>query len=511
MADFTFESLSPVSFLDRSSAVFADRVAIVDGDLRYTYREFAQRCDRLVSALAAQGIGEGDRVAAVCANSHVMLELHQAVPARGALLVSINIRLSFDEMAFILEHSGARALIATEEFGQRARALAESAGVAVIVDDDSGEYESWLAASTPDSSDRIAVAETSPLAINYTSGTTGSPKGVMYHHRGAYLQAVAMAYHARLGPEARYLWTLPMFHCEGWCFTWAVTAAGGTHVCLRAIDPPRIWTLLQQEGITHLSGAPTVLAMIAEDEAAGPLENRVHVDTGGAPPSPALLSRLEPLGMDVTHLYGLTETYGPLAINEWQPEWNDLDLNDQSRLRARQGVGNIIAAPLRVLEVDGRDVPADGTTMGEIAARGNDVMLGYYRDQAATDAATRSGCFLTGDLGVMHPDGYVEIRDRSKDIIISGGETIASIEIEQALDSHPAVIESAVIAAPDEKWGEVPAAYVTTRTDVEPSELIDHVRGQLAGFKTPRHIIFGELPKTSTGKIQKNILRQQQQ
>jgi fatty-acyl-CoA synthase len=507
MADFTFETLSPVAFLDRSVAAFADRIAVVDSDVRFTYTELANRRDRLVSALASAGIRAGDRVAALCTNSHVMVELHQAVPARGAVLVSVNIRLSAEEMAYILQHSGASLLIATHEFADTARALARAAEIRVIVA--GAEYEQWLASVDPDVVDRVDVDERDLLAINYTSGTTGRPKGVMYHHRGAYLQSVAMAYHTHLGPDASYLWTLPMFHCNGWCFTWAVTAVGGTHVCLRAVDTAHIWDLLRTEPVTHFSAAPTVLTMIAADPTADALDRRVHVDTGGAPPSPALLARLEPLGFDVTHLYGLTETFGPVAINEWQKKWNDLGPDKVSQLRARQGVGNLTARPLRVLDDHGTDVPADGQTMGEIAVSGNQLMLGYYHDDAATAAVTRSGCFLTGDVGVMHPDGYIEIRDRSKDVIISGGENIASIEIEQALDSHPHVLESAVVAAPDEKWGEVPIAFVTrtTGSSVTADELIKHTRATLAAYKAPRHIVFTDLPKTSTGKIQKNLLR----
>ena len=513
MAEFTFAPLTPASFLDRSAASFGQRTAIVDGDARWTYRELAERVEQGVAALAGSGIGVGDRVAALCTNSHVMVELHHAVPARGAVLVSVNIRLALDEMAYIVEHSGASLLIATHEFADVARQLAERTQVSVLVaggDDD--EYEPWLADAKPSPADRPELDERQLLAINYTSGTTGKPKGVMYHHRGAYLQSVAMAYHARLGPGANYLWTLPMFHCNGWCFTWAVTAAGGTHVCLRSVDTAEVWRLLNSEGVTHFSAAPTVLTMIAEDPAASPLPERVHVDTGGAPPSPALLARLEPLGMDVTHLYGLTETFGPVAVNEWQPEWDELDADEATRLRARQGIGNIIARPLRVLDADGFDVPADGSTMGELAIHGNDVMLGYYRDDAATEAVTRSGCFLTGDLAVMHGDGYVEIRDRSKDIIISGGENIASVEVEQAIDSHSDVIESAVVGRPDEKWGEIPVAFVTLRdgATVTDEQIIEHVRSRLAKFKVPRDVTFADLPKTSTGKIQKNVLRAEQ-
>jgi fatty-acyl-CoA synthase len=463
-----------------------------------------------VSALAAAGVGRGDRVAALCANSHVMLELHTMVPARGAALVPVNIRLSADEVVYILEHSGARLLVATHEFAETARDVAGRAGLRVLIAGGAGDqYEAWLASAPPADDDAGDIEEDQLLAINYTSGTTGRPKGVMYHHRGAYLQAVAMAYHLRLGPGSRYLWVLPMFHCDGWCLTWAVTAAGGTHVCLRAADPAEIWRQLLSGGITHFSGAPTVLAMIAGHPSATALAQRVHVSTGGAPPTPALLARLEPMGMAVTHLYGLTETFGPVAVNEWQPQWDALDGGDAARLRARQGIGNIIAAPLRVLDPAGADVPADGQTIGELAIRGNDVMLGYYRDEAATAAVTRSSCFLTGDLAVRYPDGYVEIRDRSKDIIISGGENIASVEVERAIDAHPAVVESAVVGMPDDVWGEVPVAFVTVR-DGEPlteQQVIEHVRSHLARFKSPRKVVFADLPKTSTGKIQKNVLR----
>jgi fatty-acyl-CoA synthase len=507
MAEFTFAPLTPASFLDRSAAVFADRTAIVDGERRFTYRDMSGRCRRLSGALAALGLGREDRVAALCTNSHVMLELHHAVPMLGAALVPLNTRLSAGEMAGLLAHSGTSALVATHEFADRARQLADRAGLPCFIaggPDDS--YEAWIADAAEASPG--PVDERQMLSINYTSGTTGRPKGVMYHHRGAYLQATAMAYHARLGPGARYLWTLPMFHCDGWCFTWAVTAAGGTHVCLRAVKTAEIWRLLRTEGITHFSAAPTVLTMIAEDPAAGVLDHEVHVQTGGAPPSAALLARMASMRFAVTHLYGLTETYGPLAINEWQPEWDSLDPGEQARLGARQGTPNIIARPLRVLDEQGRDVPADGETIGEIAVSGNDVMLGYYRDDEATREATRSGCFLTGDLAVMHPDGYVEIRDRSKDIIISGGENIASVEVESVLDSHPSVVESAVVGMPDERWGEVPVAFVTLRnTDVDAAGLAGYARERLAHYKVPRRFEFGDLPKTSTGKLQKNALR----
>lgn len=510
-AEFAFDPLTPAAFLHRSSAAFSDRTAVIDGDRVFTYAVLADRVDRAVSALARSGIGAGDRVAVLCTNSHVMLEMHNAVPARGAVLVPINIRLSLEEICFIIEHSGSRLLIATHELATIASDVSTRTGVATMVShvEADDQYEAWLRSVDPDRADWADIDERDLLAINYTSGTTGRPKGVMYHHRGAYLQAVAMAYHARLGPASKYLWTLPMFHCNGWCFTWAVTAAGGTHVCLRSVDTQLIWQALRGNGITHLSAAPTVLTMIAEDSAAGTLPQRVHVDTGGAPPSPALLARLTRLGFDVTHLYGLTETFGPIAINEWQPEWDELSNDQATQLRARQGIGNIVAAPLRVLDAEGSDVEPDGGTIGELAVRGNDVMLGYFRDMEATAASTKSGYFLTGDLAVMHPDGYVEIRDRRKDIIISGGENIASVEIEQTIDSHPLVIESAVVGVPDEKWGELPVAFVTLRrgAKVEAADIIAHVRRHLAGFKVPRRVVFADLPRTSTGKIQKNVLR----
>jgi fatty-acyl-CoA synthase len=511
MADFTFDPLAPTAFLDRAAHVFRDRVAIIDGDRRYTYREFRDRATRLAGALAAAGITPGDRVAALCTNSHVMLELHNGVPWAGAVLVPLNIRLSVAEMVYVLRHSGATVLVATWELRERAAEVAAEVGVLLVTaGGDADDYEARLAAAEP-----LALPcadERGLLAINYTSGTTGEPKGVMYHHRGAYLQATAMAFHARLSPDSRYLWTLPMFHCNGWCFTWGVTAAGGTHLCLRATDTTEIWRLLREESVTHFSAAPTVLTMIASADAArsGPMPERaIQVATGGAPPSPTLLRELATLRMDVTHLYGLTETYGPIAINEWQSQWDQLDEEAQAVLRARQGVGNLIANRVRVVDERGEDVPADGQTMGEIVCRGNDVMLGYYLDEEATAAATVAGWLRTGDLGVVHPDGYVEIRDRSKDVIISGGENIASIEVERVLDSHAGVLESAVVGQPDPKWGEVPVAFVALRPgrEVTAEELVEHVRARIAAFKAPRRIVFGDLPKTSTGKIRKTELR----
>jgi fatty-acyl-CoA synthase len=333
----------------------------------------------------------------------------------------------------------------------------------------------------------------------------------MYSHRGAYLQALAMALQSGMRADSVYLWTLPMFHCNGWCFTWGVTAAGALHVCLRQVEGGAIWQYVREHGVTHLSAAPTVLVMIANDPAAqeGPAPNTVHVDTGGAPPSPTLLATLADLNMEVTHLYGLTESYGPVMLCEWQPDWKDLPYEQQAQLRARQGVANIVSQQPRVIDDDGKDVPADGETIGEVALRGNTIMLGYFRDEAATSDATGGGWFRTGDLAVMHPNGYVELRDRKKDVIISGGENITSIEVERAIDSHPNVLEVAVVARPDEKWGEVPVAFVTPKPgrQLEEADIIAHVRDRIARFKAPKEVHFGPLPKTSTGKVRKHELR----
>jgi fatty-acyl-CoA synthase len=503
--------LNPAHFLDRAAKIFADRTAIVDGERRFTYAEFGGRAHRLAGLLKREGVQPGDRIAALCPNSHVMLEMHNGVPMANCALVPINVRLAPREIAYILENSGARILVAASEFAEAARTVADAAAARVILaGDESTEYEQLLASSDPCPTE--PVDEMSLLAINYTSGSTGQPKGVMYTHRGAYLQALAMAFHSRMGLDSRYLWTLPMFHCNGWCFTWAVTAAGATHICQRQIDPNAIWSAICSGGVTHLCAAPTVLTMIAE-AAAAPGDKRpgqaLRVFTGGAPPTPALLARLAALNLDVTHLYGLTETYGPSVINEWQPEWASKPEGERARLNARQGVGNVVTAEIGVIDAQGDEVPADGETLGEIVVRGNNVTIGYYGDEAATRAAEIRGWFRTGDLGVRFPDGYIELRDRSKDIIITGGENVASVEVEKALAEHPAVLEAAVVGRPDERWGEIPVAFVVLKqgTRVTKDELIGFVSERIARFKAPREILFEELPKTSTGKIQKYILR----
>jgi len=508
--DFSYAPLTPADFLRRTAHVFPDRIGVVDGDVRFTWRAFHERCLRFAGALHALGVKPGDRVAVLAGNSHVLLAAHYAVPFARAVLVALNTRITAADVAYILDHAGATVLVHDENHAETATQAASKA---------SGELRLVPAGGTDDELEALIQGseplfhptddERALLSINYTSGTTAQPKGVMYHHRGAYLQALAMALHMGLTGDSVYLWTLPMFHCNGWCFPWAVTAAAGTHLCLPKLDTRAIWRHLRESGVTHLCAAPTVLTMTAWAPEADPLDRPVRIATGGAPPTPALLERLTDLGMDVTHLYGLTETYGPSVICDWRSDWSALPIAEQARIKARQGVANVIGERIRVVDGQGADVAADAQTMGEIAIRGNNVMLGYYRDAEATRKSCPDGWFHTGDLGVMHPDGYVELRDRAKDIIISGGENISSVEVEQALNSHAAVLEAAVVAAKDEKWGEVPVAFVTLKEGAAATdaELIAHVRARLARFKAPKRVVFGPLPKTATGKVQKNVLR----
>jgi fatty-acyl-CoA synthase len=507
----SYEPLTPTAFLVRAGHVFAEQLAVIDGEQRYTYAQFLDRARRLAGALRALGVGSEDRVAVLAPNTHVLLESHYGVPFAGAVLVALNPRLTAADLTQIVKHAEASVLIYDSDHEATAAQIAHSSGdgLKLVRAGAEDEYERLLVEAAPCA---VAVAdERGLISINYTSGTTGAPKGVMYHHRGAYLQALAMALHTRLESSSVFLWTLPMFHCNGWCFTWAATAAGATHLCLRKLDPALIWKHIATSGVTHLNAAPTVLIMLAWDPSAPAkrLERPVRIATGGAPPTPALLARMAELGVEVTHLYGLTETFGPAVICDWHPQWSTLNPDEQARFKARQGVGNVISQSVRVVGSQGKDVPADGATLGEIAVRGNNVMLGYYRDAAATANAAPDGWFRTGDLAVMHADGYVEIRDRAKDIIISGGENIASIEVERVLAAHPAVLEAAVVAGPDAKWGEVPIAFVTLKPDAHATseELIAHARATLAHFKAPKRIVFGELPKNATGKIQKFVLR----
>ncbi|WP_200846188.1 AMP-binding protein [Mycolicibacterium vanbaalenii] len=508
--DFWYEPLTPLGFLDRAAAVHRDGVAVIDGPVQLTYGQLLQRCQRLAGALREDSaVGP---VAVLAPNTHVMLEAHYGVPGSGSALLTLNIRLSEQELAWIVDHAEASTLIYDSEWAEKARAIAALSNrplALVCAGGPDDEYESML--SSADEFFEPVADENGVISLNYTSGTTGKPKGVLYRHRGAYLQSLAMVAHTGLNADSAMLWTLPMFHCNGWCFTWAVTAATGTHVCLRSVVAEDIWRLIDEADITHLNGAPTVLAMMAYAKEARPLSagRKLLVGTGGAPPTPAILRRMSDLGIDILHLYGLTETYGPVVFSEWRNKWSHLDVGQTAALRARQGIANVVSRPVRIVDSTGADVPADGATMGEVAVRGNNVMGGYLKDPAATAEAAPDGWFRTGDLGVMHPDGYLELRDRSKDVIISGGENISSIEIENVIASHPSVLEVAVIAVPDDKWGEVPGAYVTLHDGAlaSASDIVTHVRQSLAGFKVPKRVTFGPLPKTATGKVKKYALR----
>jgi fatty-acyl-CoA synthase len=501
--------LSPVRFLLRSARVWDDQVATVSGGRSRTYAAMLADVERLAGALVARGVEAGDRVATVLPNVAAMLDLHFAVTGIGAVLVPMNTRLTAPEYAHILEHSGTRLVVAgagVREVVDHALATLEDPPQLLVA----GDGLDYLGEESSDPVAITAQPEDALLSINYTSGTTGRPKGVVYSHRGAYLHALGVIAEAGLSPTARYLWTLPMFHCNGWAFTWAVTAMGARHVCLPRVEPETVWGLLHEEGVTHLCGAPTVVTMLADAPQARTLEQPAEVFLGGAPPSPALLERARGLGLHITHLYGLTETYGPIAVCAWRAEWDDRPADEQARLRARQGVGTVVSEGLRVVDEHLADVPADGRTEGEVVMRGNNVMVGYYRDPEATAEALRGGWLHSGDVGVMHPDGYVELRDRLKDVVISGGENISTIEVEQALQEHPAVGEAAVVGMPHERWGETPVAFVTLRPGQELSaqELEAFARDRLAGFKVPREIhLRDELPKTATGKIQKFVLR----
>jgi fatty-acyl-CoA synthase len=513
--------LTPFRFLQRSAAVFREKTAIVYGETTFTYPQLAERVYRLAWALRGAGIERGDRVAVLLPNIPQMAEAHFGVPLSGGIMVAINTRLSAEEVLYILNHSGAKALIVDTEYSTMIASIrerCETLQVIVNVDDSVGDaqlagldYEAFLESGSPSEPGWPIDDEEDVISINYTSGTTGRPKGVMYTHRGAYLNALGEIIETKMTGDSVYLWTLPMFHCNGWCYPWAVVAIGGTQVCLRKFDAGQVWNLVRKHGVTHFCGAPTVLIAFANhpDAQNGPLDQKLIVSVAAAPPSPQIIAQMESLGVEIIHVYGLTEVYGPYTVCAWQRQWDELPVEERSRVKARQGVGYLIADDARVVDEEMNDVPADATTMGEVLMRGNNTMKGYLNDPAATERAFRGGWFHTGDLAVMHPDGYIELRDRQKDIIISGGENISTIEVEQALTSHPAVLEVAVIAIPDDYWGEVPKAFVTLRqgANVTTDELIEHCRSRLARFKVPKSIEFGELPKTSTGKIQKFVLR----
>ncbi len=517
--------LSPLDFLAWAAAVYPDKTAVVHGATRRTYRQLRDRCVRLASALRRAGVGAGDAVAVMAPNIPALLEAHYGVPLAGAVLNALNVRLDAATIAFILDHGEARVLIADREFAptlKAALAQAETKPIVIDVDDPLGpggeslgqtDYESFLAGGDPDFPWALPDDEWRAIALNYTSGTTGNPKGVVYHHRGAYLNALGNVMAFGLDRHAVYLWTLPMFHCNGWTYPWAVTAAAGTHVCLRKMDPAIVFPLIRDEKVTHLCGAPIVLTMLihAPESVKVAFARRVRVATGGAAPPSAVIEAMETMGFDVTHLYGLTETYGPAALCAWQDDWSGLDLAGRAAKTARQGVVYPTLGDLMVADPEtGSRLPADGASLGEIMLRGHTVMKGYLKNPAATAEAFKGGWFRTGDLGVMHQDGYVEVKDRSKDVIISGGENISSLEIEETLYRHPAVMEAAVVAKPDDKWGESPCAFVALKPGqaATADEIINWCRERMAHYKIPRHVVFGPLPKTSTGKIQKYVLRE---
>ncbi len=521
--------LTPVSFLTRSAAVYPKKAAVIHGDRTFTYAEFYTRCRRLASALTRRGIGVGDTVAVMAPNVPAMLEAHYGVPMVGAVLNALNYRLDAKSIAFILEHGEAKLLIADTEFTptiEEALALASRKVPVIDINEplyagDTGRkflgektYEAFLEGGDPESDWPRPADEWQAICLLYTSGTTGNPKGVVYSHRGAYLNALGNALTFGLSARSVYLWTLPMFHCSGWTYTWAVTAVGGTHVCLRKADPALIFPVIKRHAVTHMCGAPIVLSMLihAPAEVRERFEHTVEVATGGAAPPSAVVAAMESMGFRVTHLYGLTETYGPSTVCAWQAEWDGLGMPERAACLSRQGVGYptleemMVADPLTMTPM-----PKDAKTMGEVMLRGNTVMKGYLKNRSATEEAFRRGWFHTGDLAVWHPDGYMEVKDRSKDIIISGGENISSIEVEEVLYRHPAVMEAAVVSRPDDKWGETPCAFVTLKPGAGPvttEDLIRWCRENLARFKVPRHILFGPLPKTATGKIQKYVLRE---
>ena len=520
-----YAALTPLGFLERSASVYPDRVAIIHGERRYRWAETRDRCRRLASALRNSGVGAGDTVSVLAPNVPAICEASFGVPMAGAVLNAINTRLDAATIAFILEHGRARLLITDRELSPVARdAVARLGREIMVVDIDdpmarTGEligecdYEALLERGDPDFEWQPPGSEWQAISLNYTSGTTGNPKGVVYHHRGAYLNALSNAIGWQMGAHPVYLWTLPMFHCNGWCFPWTIAALGGTNVCLRRVEAGAIYDAIANHGVTHFCGAPVVLNFIlnAREEERRSFPHRVEVMTAAAPPPAAVLEGMERLGFHMTHVYGLTETYGPAVICAWNPEWDALPAPDRAALKARQGVRYHALEGLDVMDPETmQPVPRDGVTTGEVMFRGNIVMKGYLANPKATDEALRAGWFHSGDLAVTHPDGYVQLKDRLKDIIISGGENISSIEVEDVLYRHPAVLEAAVVARPDEMWGETPCAFVTLKegASADESEIIAFCRENMAHFKAPKTVIFGPLPKTSTGKVQKFRLRQ---
>ncbi|MBM6592507.1 acyl-CoA synthetase [Microvirga pudoricolor] len=519
-----FQALSPLTFLERAASVHPDRTAILHGSLRRSYRDFYARSRRLASALAERGIGHGDTVSAVLPNTPAMLECHYGVPMAGAVLNTLNTRLDARVIAFSLDHCDAKVLITDREFSE---VVKEALGLCrvkpMVIDYDDPEYvgpgerlgtleyEQFLADGDPGFAWNLPADEWDAITLNYTSGTTGDPKGVVYHHRGAYLLALGNIVTSGMGQHPVYLWTLPMFHCNGWCFPWSLSIVAGTHVCLRAVRAKPIYDAVADHGVTHLCGAPIVMSTLLAAPEKRDFSQTVKFMTAAAPPPEAVLAAMKEAGFDVTHLYGLTEVYGPAVVNEWHDDWNNLPPAEYAARKARQGVRYPVLEALDVLDPQTMvPVPADGATLGEVMFRGNVVMKGYLKNPVATAKAFEGGWFHSGDLGVKYPDGYLQLKDRSKDIIISGGENISSIEVEDALYKHPAVQAAAVVAMPDDKWGETPCAFVELKPGAEATveTIIAWCRQHLAAFKCPRAVVFTELPKTSTGKIQKFLLRE---
>ena len=517
--------LTPIGFLLRSAAVYPNRLAVVHGERRYSWRDALERCRRLASALAARGIGRGDTVALMAPNIPEAFEAHYGVPMAGAVLNALNIRLDPGTIALILDHGEAKVLITDTEFSavvEEALARLERKPLVIDIADAMGpggerlgemDYEAFLATGDPAFSEMTPGDEWEAIALNYTSGTTGNPKGVVYHHRGAYLNALGNVLVWGMRQHPVYLWTLPMFHCNGWCFPWTITAMAGTHVCLRRVEAAAIYEAIAREGVTHLCGAPVVMNMLlnAGSGLKRSLDRRIEMMTAGAPPPAAVIEGMEALGFHITHVYGLTEVYGPAVVCAWHDEWDALPAPERARLKARQGVTYPVLEELTVADpVTLMPVAPDGATIGEVLMRGNIVMKGYLKNPRATEEAFAGGWFHSGDLAVMHSDGYIELKDRSKDIIISGGENISTIEVEDVLYRHPAVLEAAVVARPDPMWGETPCAFVTLKAEAAATaeEIIGFCREHLARFKAPRTVLFGPLPKTSTGKIQKFVLRE---